>query len=418
MTNDEGQRTKQDAMPFATIHDAVEDFKAGRMVIIVDDEDRENEGDLACAAEKVTPDIINFMARYGRGLICLSMTEERLDELQIPLQVSDADNTATRSTAFCVSIEARRGVTTGISAADRATTIQVAVDPRTRPADLARPGHIFPLRARKGGVLVRPGQTEAVVDLARIAGLTPSGVICEIMNDDGTMARLPQLREFAREHHIKIISVADLVSYRMANEELVHPAVDARVPTVYGEVRALAFTNDINSDVHLALVMGEIVPNESILVRVHSQCVLGDVFGSMRDDTGWQLHRSLELIAEEGRGVLLYLKQEGRGVGLVNQLRAYRLMDEQDKDAVEADAAVVGLHKMDPRDYGIGAQILHSLGVRQMRLITNHPIKRAAIEGFGLEITDRVPMEMEPNESNEKVLRARKEKLGHLLTKL
>ena len=387
------------------------------MVIIVDDEDRENEGDLAIAAEKVTPDIINFMARYGRGLICLSLTEERLDELQIPLQVSDADNTATRGTAFCVSIEARRGVTTGISAADRATTIQVAVDPRTKPSDIARPGHTFPLRARNGGVLVRPGQTEAVVDLARIAGLTPAGVICEIMNDDGTMSRLPELRVFAKEHGIKIISVADLVSYRMANEVLVHRAGEARVPTVYGEFRAIAFTNDINNDTHLALVMGEVDADESLLVRVHSQCVLGDVFGSMRDDTGWQLQRALEVIAGEGRGVLLYLKQEGRGVGLVNQLRAYRLMDEQDKDAVEADAAVLG-HKMDPRDYGIGAQILHELGVRKMRLITNHPVKRAAIEGFDLEITDRVPIEMEPNETNEKVLRARKEKLGHLLTKV
>jgi 3,4-dihydroxy 2-butanone 4-phosphate synthase/GTP cyclohydrolase II len=405
-------------MPFATIEQAIEDFRAGRIVIIVDDEDRENEGDLACPAEKVTPDIINFMARYGRGLICLSLTEERLDELQIPLQVSESDNTATRATAFCVTIEARRGVTTGISAADRATTIQVAVDPRTRPSDLARPGHISPLRARKGGVLVRPGQTEAVVDLARIAGLTPAGVICEVMSDDGTMARLPALREFALQHGLKIISVADLVSYRMANEVLVHRAEEARVPSVYGEFRAIAFTNDINQDTHLALVMGEIDPDVSMPVRVHSQCVLGDVFGSLRDDTGWQLHRSLEFIAEEGRGVLLYLKQEGRGVGLVNQLKAYRLMDEQDKDAVEADAAAVGLHKMDPRDYGIGAQILHELGVRRMRLITNHPVKRAAIEGFGLEITDRIPIEIEPNESNEKVLRARKEKLGHLLTKV
>ena len=388
------------------------------MVIIVDDEDRENEGDLACAAEKVTPEIINFMARNGRGLICLSLTEQRLDELQIPLQVSDAENTASRGTAFCVSIEARKGVTTGISAADRATTIQVAVDPRAKPSDLARPGHIFPLRARNGGVLVRPGQTEGVVDLARIAGLTPAGVICEVMNDDGTMARLPQLREFAREHGIKIISVADLVAYRMANEVLIHRAGEARVPTVYGLFNATAFTNEINSDVHLALVMGEVDPDESMLVRVHSQCVLGDVFGSLRDDTGWQLQRSLELIAGEGRGVLLYLKQEGRGVGLVNQLRAYRLMDEQDKDAVEAEAAVVGMKKMDPRDYGMGAQILHDLGVRKMRLITNHPVKRAAIEGFGLEITDRVPIEMDPNESNEKVLRVRKEKLGHLLTKV
>ena len=405
-------------MPFATIEEAVEEFRAGHMVIIVDDEDRENEGDLACAAEKITPDIINFMARYGRGLICLSLTEQRLDDLQIPLQVSDAENSATRGTAFCVSIEARKGVTTGISAADRATTIQVAVDPRAKPSDLARPGHISPLRARNGGVLVRPGQTEAVVDLARVAGLTPAGVICEIMNDDGTMARLPELRVFAREHGIKIISVADLVAYRMANEVLVHRAGEARVPTVYGEFRAIAFTNEINSDVHLALVMGEIDADDSMLVRVHSQCVLGDVFGSLRDDTGWQLQRSLDLIASEGRGVLLYLKQEGRGVGLVNQLRAYRLMDEQDKDAVEADAAVVGMKQMDPRDYGIGAQILHELGVRKMRLITNHPVKRAAIEGFDLEITDRVPIEMEPNESNEKVLRARKEKLGHLLTKV
>ncbi|HXG67323.1 MAG TPA: 3,4-dihydroxy-2-butanone-4-phosphate synthase [Blastocatellia bacterium] len=405
-------------MSFATIQEAVEEFRAGRMVIIVDDEDRENEGDLACAAEKVTPEIINFMARFGRGLICLPLTEERLDELQIPLQVSEADNTASRGTAFCVSIEARRGVTTGISAADRATTIQVAVDPRTRPSDLARPGHVFPLRARKGGVLVRPGQTEASVDLARIAGLIPAAVICEVMNDDGTMARLPELRVFAQEHGIKIISVADLVSYRMANEVLVHRAVEARVPTVYGDFTAYAYTNEINSDVHLALVKGEIDGDESLLVRVHSQCVLGDVFGSLRDDTGWQLHRSLEMIAAEGRGVLLYLKQEGRGIGLVNQLRAYRLMDERDKDPVEADEELVGVRNMDPRDYGIGAQILHELGVRKMRLITNHPVKRAAIEGFGLEITDRVPIEMEPNATNEKVLRARKEKLGHLLTKV
>ncbi|HEX8183231.1 MAG TPA: 3,4-dihydroxy-2-butanone-4-phosphate synthase [Blastocatellia bacterium] len=405
-------------MPFATIQEAVEEFRAGHMVILVDDEDRENEGDLACAAEKITPEIINFMARYGRGLICLSLTEQRLDELQIPLQVSDAENSATRGTAFCVSIEARKGVTTGISAADRATTIQVAVDPRAKASDLARPGHVFPLRAREGGVLVRPGQTEGVVDLARIAGLMPAGVICEIMNDDGTMARLPELRVFARQHGIKIITVADLVAYRMANEVLIHRAGEARVPTVYGDFRAIAFTNEINSDVHLALVMGEIKADESLLVRVHSQCVLGDVFGSLRDDTGWQLQRSLELIANEGRGVLLYLKQEGRGVGLVNQLHAYRLIDEQDKDAVEADAAVVGTKRMDPRDYGIGAQILHELGVRKMRLMTNHPVKRAAIEGFDLEITDRVPIEMEPNESNEKVLRVRKEKLGHLLTKV
>lgn len=405
-------------MPFAKIEEAAEDFRAGRMVIIVDDEDRENEGDLACAAEKVTPDIINFMARYGRGLICLSLTERRLDELNIPLQVSESDNTATLGTAFCVSIEAKRGVTTGISAADRATTIQVAVDLRTKPSDLARPGHVFPLRARQGGVLVRPGQTEAVTDLARIAGLSAAGVICEILKDDGSMARLPELELFAAEHDLKIISVAEMVSYRLVNEVLVHRAAEARVPSVYGDFRAFAFANDINSDVHLALVMGEIDPGRSTLVRVHSQCVLGDVFGSLRDDTGWQLHRSLELIGMEGEGVLLYLKQEGRGLGLVNQLRAYQLTDEQDKDPLQADAELVGPRNMDPRDYGIGAQILHELGVRKMRLITNHPVKRAAIEGFGLEITDRVPIEMEPNESNEKILRTRKEKLGHLLTKV
>jgi 3,4-dihydroxy 2-butanone 4-phosphate synthase/GTP cyclohydrolase II len=405
-------------MPLATIKESIDEFRAGRVIVIVDNEDRENEGDLACAAEKVTPEIINFMARYGRGLICLSMTEERLDELQIPLQVSESDNTASRGTAFCVSIEAKRGVTTGISAADRATTIQAAVDSRTKPWDLARPGHIFPLRARKGGVLVRPGHTEAVIDLARIAGMNPAGVICEVLNDDGTMARVAELRRFAQEHKIKTISVADIVKYRMANEELVHRAGEATVPTVYGEFKAYAFTNDINGDVHLALVMGEPEPDNSVLVRVHSQCVLGDVFGSLRDDTGWQLHSALELIAREGAGILLYLKQEGRGIGLINQLRAYKLMDEQDIDTVEADAELVGLRNMDPRDYGIGAQILHSLGVNKMRLITNHPVKRAGIEGFSLEITDLVPIEMEPNETVEKLLRTRKDKLGHILTKV
>ena len=405
-------------MPLTSIQEAAKELRAGRMVIIVDNEERENEGDLACAAEKVTPDIINFMARFGRGLICLSMTEERLDELQIPLQVSEAENTTSKGTAFCVSIEARRGVTTGISASDRAITIQAAVDPRTKPSDLARPGHVIPLRARKGGVLVRPGHTEAMVDLARIAGLNPAGVICEVLNDDGTMARLPELRTFAAQNGIKIISVADLISYRISNEILVHRAAEARVPTVYGDFRAVSYTNEISPDVHLALVMGEIDPEQSILVRVHSQCVLGDVFGSLRDDTGWQLHRSLELIATEGRGVLLYMKQEGRGLGLITQLHAYDLMDKHNKDTVEADAELVGIRNMDTRDYGIGAQILRDVGIRKMRLLTNHPVKRAAIEGFGLEITDRVPLEMEPNETNEMILRTRKEKLGHLLTKV
>ncbi len=405
-------------MSLATIQDAIEEFREGRMVIIVDDEDRENEGDLACAAEKVTPEIINFMAKYGRGLICLPMTPERLDTLQIPLQMPEQDNTAALGTAFCVSIEARRGVTTGISAADRATTIQVAVDPRSKPSDLARPGHIFPLRARRGGVLVRPGQTEASVDLARMAGLSPAGVICEIMNDDGSMSRMSELHEFAAQHRIKIISVADLVSYRMSKEILVHRSGEARVPTVYGEFQAVAFTNEINSEVHLALVMGEINAEQGTLVRVHSQCVLGDVFGSLRDDTGWELHRSLELIAREGCGVFLYLRQEGRGLGLVNQLRAYALLDEQSKDGVEADAEVPVIQNMDPRDYGIGAQILHSLGVRKMKLITNHPVKRAAIEGFDLEIIERVSIGMESDESSEQGLRARKGKLGDLLTKV
>jgi 3,4-dihydroxy 2-butanone 4-phosphate synthase/GTP cyclohydrolase II len=399
-------------MAFASIQEAIEDFRSGRLVIIVDDEDRENEGDIACAAEKVTPEIINFMARYGRGLICLSMTEERLDELQIPLQVSDENNTATRGTAFCVSIEARRGVTTGISAADRATTIQVAVDPRTRPTDLARPGHIFPLRARKGGVLVRPGQTEAVVDLARIAGMTPAGVICEIMNDDGTMARLPQLREVASQHGIKIISVADLVAYRIANEVLVHRAAEARVPTIHGEFTAIAFTNEINPDTHLALVMGEIDGGESTLVRVHAQGVLGDVFGSLRDHTGRELRRSLEIIGEEGRGVLLYLKLEGRNTGLVNQIRAYQLMDEQAR-AGEADLDEITPSKMDPRDYGIGAQILHQLGVKKMRLLTNHPVKRAAIEGFGLEITECIPIDVDSDDYHA-LLKARRNRRGNL----
>ncbi|HEY6333720.1 MAG TPA: 3,4-dihydroxy-2-butanone-4-phosphate synthase [Blastocatellia bacterium] len=405
-------------MALAAIPEAIEEFRAGHMVIIVDDEDRENEGDLVCAAEKITPDIINFMVKNARGLICLPMTEERLDELQIPLQVSESDNTATLGTAFCVSIEGKRGVTTGISASDRATTILTAVDPRTKPSDLARPGHIFPLRARRGGVLVRPGQTEAAVDLARISGMTPAGVICEIMNDDGTMARMPSLRDFAARHDLKIISVADLVSYRMANEVLVHCSARAHVPTVYGEFTAYAFTNDINNDVHLALVKGEVDSNSSVLVRVHSQCVLGDVFGSVRDSAGWELHRALELIAAENAGILLYLKQERRGIGLVNQLKAYQLLDEPQRDAVHPDPESLGSRNMDPRDYGIGAQILHELGVRKMRLITNHPIKRAAIEGFGLEMTGLVPIQMGAGETNENVLRTRKEKLGDLITKI
>lgn len=371
----------------AKIEDAIEDIRNGRLVIVVDDEDRENEGDLVCAAEKITPEIINFMAREGRGLICMPLTEERLDELQIPLQVADVENTSGFGTAFCISIEAKRGVTTGISAADRATTVLTAVDPKTRPSDLARPGHIFPLRARRGGVLVRPGQTEAAIDLARIAGLTPAGVICEIMNDDGTMARLPQLRAFAERHGLKIISVADLIAYRMKTEVFVRRVAEADVPTVYGTFRGVAFENTINGDVHLALYKGPITP-EPTLVRVHAQCLLGDVFGSLYDKAGWQLYRSLEMIAEEGRGVVLYLNLRERSRELVQHLKAYAAFD----PALEPSANVPEMHG-DTREYGIGAQILHSLGLRKIRILSNHPRKLAGVEGFEIEVVDFVPIE-------------------------
>ncbi|HXF05893.1 MAG TPA: 3,4-dihydroxy-2-butanone-4-phosphate synthase [Blastocatellia bacterium] len=373
---------------FATIPEAVEDIRQGRMIIIVDDEDRENEGDLCCAAEKVTPDIINFMAKHGRGLICLSLTEQRCDELQLPLQVSE--NTSRFETAFCISIDAREGVTTGISAADRARTILTAVDPRSRPEDLVRPGHIFPLRARRGGVLVRPGQTEASVDLARLAGLTPAGVICEIMNDDGTMARLPQLIEFAAEHGLKIITVADLIRYRLQHETLVRIAAEALIPTPYGPFRVCAFENDLNDEVHLALVRGDVSRAEPVLVRVHTQSVLGDVFGSLVDEAGKQLRQALERIAQEGRGVLLYLiKREGLGQGLVRQVAKHRLIAQGQS---ERDAAEALRPAWDMRDYGIGAQILYHLGVRRMRLLTNHPKRLTALAGFGLEIVESIPL--------------------------
>src|SRR5918911_2674267 len=376
-------------MSFATIAEAIEEFRAGHLVIIVDDEDRENEGDLACAAEKVTPEIINFMARFGRGLICLPLTEERLDELQIPLQVSETENTASRGTAFCVSIEARRGVTTGISAADRATTIQVAVDPRSRPADLARPGHIFPLRARKGGVLVRPGQTEASVDLARIAGLYPAGVICEIMNPDGTMARMPELERFAAEHNLKIISVAELVRYRIRKEVLVRRVAETEMPTVYGRFRAIAFENIINGEVHVAMVMGDVKTDEPVLVRVHTENVTFAMFGSLISDTGYQLHTSLEKIAAARRGVVLYLRQREHNLDLVHQLRTYALMQER---GLSLQEAVIETGYGTERDYGVGAQILHDLGLRRILLLTNHPPKVAALEGFELEVVGNVPL--------------------------
>jgi 3,4-dihydroxy 2-butanone 4-phosphate synthase/GTP cyclohydrolase II len=374
-------------MPFASIDAAAADIRDGRMIIIVDDEDRENEGDLVCAAEKITPEIINFMATHARGLICLPLTEERCDELHLTMQV--ADNTSFLGTAFTVSIEARKGVTTGISAHDRATTILTAVDPQTRPADLARPGHIFPLRARKGGVLVRPGQTEASVDIARIAGLAPAGVICEIMNPDGTMARLPELEEFARVHDLKIISVADLIRYRMRKEVLVRRAAETDLPTVYGRFRAIAFENVVNNEVHLAMVMGDVQTNDPVLVRVHTENVTGDVFASIVDDTNYQLHTSLEKIAAEGRGVVLYLRQREHGLDLIHQLRTYELMQKRSLSLTEASLETG--YGAD-RDYGVGAQILHELGLRRIMLLTNHPPKVAALEGFELEVAGHVPL--------------------------
>ncbi|MBK6312802.1 MAG: 3,4-dihydroxy-2-butanone-4-phosphate synthase [Blastocatellia bacterium] len=369
----------------AKIEDAIEDIRNGRMVIVVDDEDRENEGDLVCAAEKVTPEIINFMAREGRGLICMPLTEKRLEELQISLQVPDPENTSGYGTAFCISIEAKRGVTTGISASDRATTILTAVDPKTKPTDLARPGHVFPLRARSGGVLVRPGQTEASVDLARIAGLTPAAVICEIMNDDGTMARLPQLRAFADVHDLRVISVADLIAYRMQTEVLVRRVAEADVPTPYGTFHGVAFENTINGDVHLAMHKGPIRP-EPTLVRVHAQCLLGDVFGSLYDRAGWQLFRSLEMISDEGSGVVLYLNLRERSQELVHHLKGYAAFDPTIEGPNPPE-----VHG-DVREYGVGAQILHALGLRQIRILSNHPRKLAGVEGFDIEVVGFVPI--------------------------
>lgn len=382
-------KTKDRFMSFASIEDAAADIRDGRMIIIVDDEDRENEGDLVCAAEKTTPEVINFMARYARGLICLPLTEERCDELHLTTQV--ADNTSFLGTAFTVSIDGRKGVSTGISASDRATTILTAVDPKTRPSDLARPGHVFPLRARAGGVLVRPGQTEASVDIARLAGLYPAGVICEIMNEDGTMARLPELKEFAASHNLKMITVADLVRYRISKETLVRRVVETDLPTVHGLFRAIAYENIINGDVHLAMVMGDLndTPNEPVLVRVHTENVTCDMFGSLIDDTGYQLHSALEKIAAAGQGVVLYLRQREHSLDLVNQLRTYAVMNEKGKSKQEASLETnYGLD----RDYGVGAQILHDLGLRRILLLTNHPPKVAALEGFELEVVGNVPL--------------------------
>ena len=397
-------------MSFDRIEEAVEEIRAGRIVIVVDDEDRENEGDLTVAAEKTTPEIINFMAKHGRGLICLPMTAERLEELNIPLMVSE--NSSKYNTPFCVSVEARHSVSTGISAADRAATVHVAIQPDTRPQDLARPGHMFPLRAEAGGVLRRAGQTEAAVDLARIAGLYPAGVICEIMNEDGTMARVPQLRRFAKEHGLKMISVADLICYRLSTERFIRRAASPSLPTAYGDFILHAYTNELDGKSHLALVMGEVSAPESVLVRVHSECLTGDVFGSVRCDCGDQLSLAMQRIADEGAGVIVYLRQEGRGIGLINKLRAYELQD-QGEDTVEANESLG--FKPDQRDYGIGAQILTDLGVSKLRVMTNNPRKFVGLSGYGLEIVERVPIEIKPTMTTRRYLRTKKEKLGHFL---
>ncbi len=400
-------RSKQ---KFDTIEDAVADIRDGRMVILVDDEDRENEGDLTMAAEKVTPEAINFMAKYGRGLICLSMTAEKVEELQLPMMSSK--NTSAFGTAFTVSIEAKKGVSTGISAKDRAVTILTAVREDCKPEDLARPGHIFPLRAQRGGVLRRAGQTEGSVDLARIAGLAPAGVICEIMNEDGTMARVPELSVFANEHGLKMITIKSLIEYRMRRESFVKRAAVTTLPTEYGNFTAIAYENDVDDLNHLALVKGEIKPGDDVLVRVHSECLTGDVLHSLRCDCGDQLHKAMEMIEQEGKGIILYMRQEGRGIGLVNKLRAYELQD-KGMDTVEANLQLG--FKADLRDYGIGAQILVDLGVKKMRLMTNNPRKIIGLEGYGLKVSGRVPIEIPAHATNLKYLKTKKQKLGHIL---
>jgi 3,4-dihydroxy 2-butanone 4-phosphate synthase/GTP cyclohydrolase II len=401
-------------MSVATIEAAIEDIKQGKMVILVDDEDRENEGDLTLAAEAATPETINFMAKYGRGLICLTLTPEKCDDLGLRPMVRD--NTSPFETAFTISIEAKRGVTTGISAADRAHTILTAVADGASPADLVSPGHIFPLRAKPGGVLVRTGQTEGSVDLARLAGLKPAGVICEIMNDDGTMARMPELKKFAKEHDIKICTIADLVAYRLKNERLVRIVADAQLPSRYGgDWRAIAFENDVDKLDHLALVKGDISTGEPVLVRVHSECLTGDVLGSQRCDCGEQLHRAMEMIDREGKGAILYMRQEGRGIGLINKLKAYELQD-KGRDTVEANLELG--FKADLRDYGIGAQILLSLGIRKMRLITNNPKKLIGLQGYGIDVVERVAIEAVATKSNKSYLKTKRDKMGHLLENL
>ena len=396
---------------FATIEEAVEDIRAGRMLVVVDDEDRENEGDLLMAADKATPESVNFMAKHGRGLICMPMLGERLDELQVSMMVSD--NTAPLGTAFTVSVDARRGVTTGTSAYDRAVTIRTVVDPSTRPEDLTRPGHIFPLRAMPGGVLRRAGHTEAAVDLARLAGCAPAGVICEVLDDDGGMARLPELMQLARTHGLKVITIKALIEYRLQKEKLVRRSATTRMPTDYGEFTLIAYETTVDDRVPLALVMGDVAGDEPTLVRVHSECLPGDVFGCRRCDCGSQLYKALALIEREGRGILVYMRQEGRGIGLLNKLRAYELRD-QGKDTVEANHALG--FRADLRHYGIGAQILVDLGVKNLRILTNNPKKIVGIEGYGLHVMERLPIEIPATDANRRYLLTKRDKLGHLFS--
>ena len=395
----------------SSIPEILDELRAGRMIILVDDEDRENEGDVIIAAEKVTPEAINFMAQHARGLICLALTSQRIRELQLPPM--SPENTSQFQTAFTVSIEAAQGVTTGISAYDRAHTIRVAVDPKSKASDLARPGHVFPLRARDGGVLVRAGQTEGSVDLMRLAGMNPSGVLCEVMKDDGTMARMPDLVEFATKHDIKICTTQDLIQYRRRNEKLIKRVAETRLPTEYGTFQLMVYETDVDDYQHLALVKGEVAACDDVLVRVHSECFTGDTFHSLRCDCGSQLHAAMHMIEEAGCGVLVYMRQEGRSIGLVNKIKAYQLQD-GGMDTVEANVHL-GFDP-DPREYGIGAQILSDLGVKTMRLITNNPIKRVGLEGYGLQISGRVPIEVSPNSFNERYLKTKKEKMGHLLS--
>ncbi|MDA8091213.1 MAG: bifunctional 3,4-dihydroxy-2-butanone-4-phosphate synthase/GTP cyclohydrolase II [Nitrospiraceae bacterium] len=398
---------------FDSIEDAVKDIAEGKMVVLVDDEDRENEGDLCMAASEVTAADVNFMAKHGRGLICLTLIPERVEYLQLPM-MADV-NTSSFGTAFTVSIEAKKGVTTGISAHDRAVTIKTAIDPKSKPDDLARPGHVFPLKAKPGGVLQRAGQTEGSVDLARLAGLYPAGVICEVMSEDGTMARVPELTQFSKKHGLKLVTIKDLINYRMRNERFVTRVANVALPTDFGEFRAIAYNNMVDQNTHLALVKGDIKPGDKVLVRVHSECLTGDVFGSRRCDCGWQLQAAMKMIEKEGKGIILYMRQEGRGIGLASKLQAYELQ-EKGLDTVEANLKLG--FKADLRDYGIGAQILVDLGVKDMRLITNNPKKIIGLEGYGLRAVERVPIQMKPHEKNVLYLQTKKKKLGHMLDNL